>query len=61
MTIKVQMELSDEEGKIVELYRLQHNKKSNEDAAREIIKQYKPLAEYKEKNKKSWMDNLTKI
>jgi hypothetical protein len=61
MTIRVQMELSDEEGKIVELYRIEHNKKNNEEAVREIIKQYKPLKEYKEKNKKSWLDGLTRV
>jgi hypothetical protein len=54
MTVRVQIELSDEEDKIVEVYRIEHNKKSNEEAIREIIKDYKPLREYKEKNKKSW-------
>jgi len=57
MTIRVQIELSDEEDKIVEVYRIEHNKKDNEEAIKEIIKDYKPLKEYKEykeKNKKSW-------
>jgi hypothetical protein len=30
MTVRVQIELSDEEDKIVEGYRIEHNKKSNE-------------------------------
>jgi hypothetical protein len=58
MSVRVQIELSDEEDKIVEVYRIEHNKKNNEDAIREIIKQYKPLKEYKEKNKTSWLKNL---
>lgn len=58
MSVRVQIELSDEEDKIVEVYRIEHNKKNNEDAIRDIIKQYKPLKEYKEKNKTSWMKNL---
>jgi hypothetical protein len=47
----VQVELSGEEDKIVQIYRLEHNKKSNADAIKDIIRQYKPLNEYKEKNK----------
>jgi hypothetical protein len=58
MTVRVQLELSDEEDKIVEVYRIEHDKKNNEDAIRDIIKQYKPLKEYKEKNKTSWLKNL---
>lgn len=58
MTVRVQVELSDEEDKIVEVYRIEHNKKNNEEAIREIIKHYKPLSEYKEKNKKSWLQSL---
>jgi hypothetical protein len=58
MSVRVQIELSDEEDKIVEVYRIEHNKKNNEDAIRDIIKEYKPLKEYKEKNKTSWMKNL---
>ena len=58
MTVRVQIELSDEEDKIVEVYRIEHNKKNNEDAIREIIKDYKPLQEYKEKNKTSWWKKL---
>jgi hypothetical protein len=54
MTVRVQIELSDEEDKIVEVYRIEHNKKNSEEAIKEIIKDYKPLREYKEKNKKSW-------
>ncbi len=58
MTVRVQIELSDEEDKIVEVYRIEHNKKNNEDAIRDIIKQYKPLKEYKEKNKTNWLKSL---
>jgi hypothetical protein len=58
MSVRVQIELSDEEDKIVEVYRIEHNKKNNEDAIRDIIKEYKPLKEYKEKNKTGWMKNL---
>ena len=58
MTVRVQLELSDEEDKIVEVYRIEHNKKNNEDAIRGIIKDYKPLYEHKEKNKTSWLKNL---
>jgi hypothetical protein len=47
MSVRVQIELSDEEDKIVEVYRIEHNKKNNEDAIREIIKQYKPLSSRK--------------
>ena len=49
MTVRVQIELSDEEDKIVEVYRIEHNKKTNEDAIRDIIKEYKTLKEFKEK------------
>ena len=48
----VQVELSGEEDKIVQIYRLEHNKKSNADAIKEIIRNYRPLKEYKDKNKK---------
>ncbi|MGD0856158.1 MAG: hypothetical protein ABSA18_10190 [Dehalococcoidia bacterium] len=58
MTVRVQIELSDDEDKIVEVFRIEHNKKNNEEAIKEIIKQYKPLSEYKEKNKTSWLNNL---
>ena len=58
MTTRVQIELSDAEDKIVEVYRIEHNKKTNEEAIREIIKNYKPLKEYKEKNKTSWLKKL---
>jgi hypothetical protein len=58
MTVRVQMELSDDEDKIVEVYRIEHNKKSNEEAVKEIIRQHKPLNEFKEKNKKSWLSSL---
>jgi len=54
MTVRVQIELSDEEDKIVEVYRIEHNKKSNEEAIKEIIKDYKPPSESKEKKKTSW-------
>lgn len=36
MTVRVQIELSDEEDKIVEVYRIEHNKKNNEEAIREL-------------------------
>jgi len=58
MSVRVQMELSDDEDKIVEVYRIEHNKKNNEDAIKEIIKHYKPLSDYKEKNKTSWFSRL---
>jgi hypothetical protein len=58
MTVRVQVELSEEEDKIVEVYRIEHNKKNNEEAIREIIKEHKPLKEYKEKNKTSWFKKL---
>jgi hypothetical protein len=58
MSVRVQMELSDEEDKIVEVYRIEHNKKDNGDAIKEIIKRYKTLDEYKEKNKTSWLRGL---
>jgi len=58
MIVRVQIELSDEEDKIVEVYRIEHNKKNNEDAIKEIIKRYKPLNEFREKNKTSWLKNL---
>jgi len=58
MTVRVQFELSDEEDKIVEVFRIEHNKKNNEDAIKEIIKRYKPLNEFREKNKTSWLKNL---
>jgi hypothetical protein len=55
MTVRVQIELSDEEDKIVEVYRIEHNKKSNEEAIKEIINHYKtPPNESKEKKKTSW-------
>jgi hypothetical protein len=54
MTVRVQIELSDEEDKIVEVYRIEHNKKSNEEAIKEIIKHYKTPNESKEKKKPSW-------
>jgi hypothetical protein len=58
MTIRAQIELSDEEDKIVEVYRIEHNKKNDEEAIKEIIKQYKPLSDFKEKNKKNWLSSL---
>ncbi len=58
MSVRVQIELSDDEDKIVEVYRIEHNKKNNEDAIKDIIRQYKPLNEYKEKNKKSFLERL---
>ena len=61
MTVRVQIELSDDEDKIVEVYRIEHNKKNNEEAIKEIIKNYKPLKEYKEKNKTSKMSWMNKL
>ena len=58
MNVRVQIELSAEEDKIVEVFRIEHNKKNNEDAIKDIIKRYKPLSEFKEKNKTSWLKNL---
>ncbi|MGB8708130.1 MAG: hypothetical protein WCD72_09355 [Dehalococcoidia bacterium] len=58
MGVRVQLELSDEEDRTVEVYRIEHKKKNNEEAIKEIIKQYKPLQEYKEKNKTSWWKKL---
>ena len=58
MSVRVQLELSDEEDRIVEVYRIEHKKKNNEDAIKEIIKHYKSLDEYKEKNKTSWFKKL---
>jgi hypothetical protein len=58
MTVKVQIELSADEDKIVEVYRIEHNKKNNAEAVREIIRQYKPLNDYKEKTKTSWFSKL---
>jgi hypothetical protein len=52
MSTRVQVELSDTEDKIVEVYRIEHNKKTNEDAIREII------GHYKKPDKKSWFNNL---
>jgi hypothetical protein len=58
MTVRVQVELSDEEDKIVEVYRIEHNQKNNGDAIKEIIMDHKPLSEYKERNKTSWLKSL---
>ena len=58
MSVRVQLELSDEEDRIVEVYRIEHKKKNNEEAIKEIIKHYKSLNEHKEKNKTSWLKNL---
>ncbi len=58
MTLRVQFELSDDEYKIAEIYRLEHNKKNIEEGIKEIIRLYKPLNEYKEKNKTSWFKKL---
>jgi len=58
MGVRVQIELSDEEDRIVEVYRIEHKKKNNEEAIKEIIKHYKSLDEHKDKNKKSWLGRL---
>jgi hypothetical protein len=54
----VQVELSGEEDKIVQIYKLEHNKKKNAEAIKDI-RHYKPLNEYKEKNKKSRWKSLS--
>jgi hypothetical protein len=53
MTVRFQIELSDEETKIVEVYRIEHNKKTNEEAIRGIVGHYK-----KPEKKKSWLSKL---
>ena len=53
MTVKFQIELSDAEFKIVEVYRIEHNKKTNEEAIREIVGHYK-----KPDKKESWLHKL---
>jgi len=58
MTVRVQIELSDDEDKIVEVYRIEHNKKDNGEAIKEIIRNHKPLTEFKAKNKTAWLTNL---
>jgi len=58
MTVRVQIELSDEEDKIVQVYKIEHNKKDIGEAIKEIIRQHKPLNEFKKKDKTSWLKNL---
>jgi hypothetical protein len=58
MGIRVQVELSDEEDRIVEVYRIEHKKKNNEDAIKEIIRHYKNLNEDKKSHKKSWLSSI---
>ena len=59
MGVRVQLELSDEEDRIVEVYRIEHKKKNNEEAIKEIIRHYKSLNEDKKSNKKkSWLSSL---
>ena len=58
MTVRVQVELSDEEDRIVEVYRIEHKKKNNEEAIKEIIRHYKALNVNEEKNKKNWFEKL---
>ena len=58
MGVRVQLELSDEEDRIVEVYRIEHKKKNNEEAIKEIIRHYKNLNEDKKRNKKSWLSRL---
>jgi hypothetical protein len=53
MTVRVQVELSDEEDKIVEVYRIEHNKKNNAEAVKEIIGHYR-----KPDKKESWLKSL---
>jgi hypothetical protein len=52
MTVRFQIELSDQEVKIVEVYRIEHNKKNNEEAIKEIV------GHYKKPEKKSWLSKL---
>jgi len=54
MTVRVQIELLDEEDKIVEGYRIEHDNNSNEEAIKEIIKHYRTPNESEEKKKTSW-------
>ena len=54
MAVRVKVELSDEEDRIVEVYRREHNKRNNEEAIKEIIKVYQPLNEYWDKTKSYW-------
>jgi len=59
MGVRVQLELSDEEDRIVEVYRIEHKKKNNEEAIKEIIRHYKSLNEDKKSSKKkSWLSSL---
>ncbi len=53
--VRIQVELSDDEDKIVQLYRIQHNLKTSEDAVRQIIKRYKPDGKADEK---SWLGKV---
>jgi gas vesicle protein len=57
MTNKVQMALSDEEDKIVEVYRIENTKKNNEEAMKKFVQDYKPISKYNEENKEITMDN----
>jgi len=52
MTMRVKVELSDEEDRIVEGYRREHNKNNSEEAIKEIITIYKHLNEYWHKTRK---------
>jgi flagellin-specific chaperone FliS len=54
MAVRVKIELSEEEDRIVEVYRREHNKRNNEEAIKEIIKVYQPLNEYWDKTKSYW-------
>jgi len=58
MAVRVQIGLSDEEDKIVEVYRIEHSKKSNEEAIKEIIKDYKPPNESKEKKENELVEKV---
>jgi len=57
MTVKdkvIKVVLSDEEDRIVEIYKREHNKENTEEAIKEIIKTYKPLCDYWDKTKSWW-------
>ena len=57
--VRLQLELSDDEDKIVQVFRMQHNVKTNEDAVRQIIKRYKPDSTENTNQDKSWIQKVT--
>lgn len=59
MSEKVQVELSGDEAWIVEVYRIEHSKKSSEEAIREIINRYHMYQTgYRGIDKKKWFQRL---